>query len=991
MKEASAFTLRRQLVWLSALFACVGLGFYFGFQSLSASVAAALHEGIEVRLASTGRELDVTRAIYLERAQSALRVLRDAALAQGEPTRGEPVDLGLRRVHDMRFGPTPTAGHHELVDHNAALVGGTATIFGLEDGGFVRLATNVKNRDGTRGIGTVLDPAGPATTALRRGEAYFGVVDILGSAYIAGYEPIRTPSGEVIGAYYVGYPVQSLDSIGRQIAETRLLERGFLALVDMHGTVLFQTAGAPMGQIEAAVVRLRSEEQSAWNDDEWMWRKERYPEWQFTLLAAVHRGDLERQAWARAVPVFGLLAPLTISVLLLGFMLSRRLARALAHTDRLRAEARKLGLVASRTHNGVIITGATGRIEWVNGGFTQLTGYTADEALGRHPDEFLMGPETSPATLAEKRRAREELRGFQLEILNYHKSGQPVWILADGQPVLDEQGRVTHYVVVQVDISKRKKVECDLRQAREAAEEANRTKSAFLANMSHELRTPMNAIIGYSEMLIEDAEDGGATGTVPDLRKIHSAGKHLLGLINDVLDLSKIEAGKMTLFLEEFTVPTMLNDVCATIQPLVDKNGNRLAVECAANVVSMRADVTKLRQTLFNLLSNAAKFTERGQITLAVERKVGADQREWMEFRVKDTGIGLTPAQQAKLFQAFVQADDSTTRKYGGTGLGLAISRKFCEMMGGSIGVESTPGQGTCFTVSLPVEVVEADVSRAPFAARAQTTSGGAMPTAQPTTEQDGDTVRPLVLVVDDDLSVLELLARVLEREGYAVRTVANGAAALRLARELRPRLITLDVMMPSMDGWSVLTTLKADPATRAIPVVMISMVDDRQFGFALGAADFLTKPVDRERLSELLARHVAHGPTGSARLALVVDDLAVNRAILRAALEHEGWAVVEAGDGREGLAAFAERAPALVLLDLTMPVMDGFEFLRELRSRPDGGAVPVVVVTARDLTPAERDELRAGVENIVEKGAQTCEALLEEIRAKITSAPVAT
>jgi Signal transduction histidine kinase len=516
----------------------------------------------------------------------------------------------------------------------------------------------------------------------------------------------------------------------------------------------------------------------------------------------------------------------------------------------------------------------------------------------------------------------------------------------------------------------------DLRLAREAAEEASRTKSAFLANMSHELRTPMNAIIGYSEMLIEEAEDLGQEDLVPDLKKIHSAGKHLLGLINDVLDLSKIEAGKMTLYLEEFSVPAMISEVTATIQPLVQKNENTLVVECSPDLGTMRADVTKVRQTLFNLLSNAAKFTHEGRITLGVTQ-VTRSGVECVAFRVADTGIGMTPTQLEKLFQAFVQADASTTRKYGGTGLGLAISRRFCQMMGGDITVESEFEKGTVFTAIVPIQVKDSAASRAATVESAPASASASR--AAVATAGEG----PLILAVDDDPAVLEILSRNLAKEGYAVRTASSGAAALALAREIRPKLITLDVMMPSMDGWSVLTALKSDPATRDIPVVMISIVDDKHLGFALGAADYLTKPIDRERLAEILGKHA---PRDAERLALVVDDLPDNRAVLRHALEGGGWKVVEAENGRAGLEKVGSRRPALILLDLMMPVMDGFEFLRELRSREDGRGVPVVVVTAKELTPGERDLLRACVENVIQKGTITHESLIAEIRAKIAN-----
>ena len=505
----------------------------------------------------------------------------------------------------------------------------------------------------------------------------------------------------------------------------------------------------------------------------------------------------------------------------------------------------------------------------------------------------------------------------------------------------------------------------EAKQAREEAETANRTKSAFLSNMSHELRTPMNAIIGYSEMLIEEANDMGQDEFVPDLKKIHSAGKHLLGLINDVLDISKIEAGKMTLYIEEVAVSSLVTEVAATIQPLIEKNQNKLVIVCPVEIETFRADVTKVRQTLFNLLSNAAKFTHAGTITLTVASKQD-EMQDWITFCVSDTGIGMTSDQLGKLFQAFVQADASTTRKYGGTGLGLAISRKFCQLMGGDITVISEAGKGTSFTAKIPVRVEDPD-----------------MPVPSPEEPPPIDGNRPLILAIDDDPAVLDILTRNLTREGYAVRTATNGEEGVALARTLQPRLITLDVMMPSMDGWSVLTALKADPTTFGIPVVMISIVEERQLGFALGAAEYLTKPIDRNRLMDILAKYAG---SEVRQTALVVDDLPDNRTLLAALLEREGWNVLQADNGRTALQTVDHQQPSLILLDLMMPVMDGFEFLRELRQREDGRLIPVVVVTAKDLSTDEKNLLRTSVENVIQKSTISHEDLLADIRNKISS-----
>jgi signal transduction histidine kinase/CheY-like chemotaxis protein len=520
----------------------------------------------------------------------------------------------------------------------------------------------------------------------------------------------------------------------------------------------------------------------------------------------------------------------------------------------------------------------------------------------------------------------------------------------------------------------------ELAIARDQALEATRAKSDFIATMSHELRTPLNAIIGYSEMLEEEAADIGQEGIIPDLQKIHAAGKHLLSLINDVLDLSKIEAGKMQLYLETFDLGRVIEDVVTTIQPLVEKNNNILNLRIQPELGAMHADQTKVRQVLFNLLSNACKFTEQGVISLDVQRSDGPDIGRGDQppaadrvlspvviLRVSDTGIGMTPEQLERLFQPFTQADASTTRKFGGTGLGLTITRHFCQMMGGDIQVSSAIGKGTVFTVCLPVHVALPIGVQPPVDTHRQTSSA---------LRQTLDT-HTSVLVIDDDPAVRDLLQRFLNKDGFQVFTASNGEEGLQLAKELCPDVITLDVIMPDLDGWAVLTTLKADPLTADIPVIMLTLVENRDLGYALGVSDYLAKPVDRERLVTLLKkyRRDARQPI------LIVEDNPETREMLRRTLEKEGWVVSEAENGRLGLERLSTLRPQLILLDLMMPEMDGFQFVDELRKNHDWRAIPVVVVTAKEITLEDRLRLNGYVEKILQKGAYRRDELLTEVR----------
>ncbi|MGC9949246.1 MAG: response regulator [Bryobacteraceae bacterium] len=517
------------------------------------------------------------------------------------------------------------------------------------------------------------------------------------------------------------------------------------------------------------------------------------------------------------------------------------------------------------------------------------------------------------------------------------------------------------------EIERRRRAQEETLAAKRAAEESSRAKSVFLANMSHELRTPLNAIIGYSEMLREDAEDRGhQEKSISDLARITAAGRHLLTLINEVLDLSKVEAGKTELLWEEASPAQMLEDAAGAMAPLAQKNGNELVVYCAPHLPVMQVDVMKFRQSLYNLVSNACKFTRNGRIGIDVV-PVMVDGAETTEWRVSDTGIGIAPDQMSKLFQPFSQLDASTTRKYGGTGLGLAISQRFCELMGGHITATSEPGKGSTFTIRLPRYPDRGLVVEHPRTAPAAGVSGA--PAQEPRTKT--------VLVIDDDATVHDLTARLLKREGFDVVAASNGAEGLRKARELRPAAITLDVFMPGMDGWAVLSALKADPELAEIPVVLLTVSDDRRRACMLGAAEFLQKPLQPERLIAVLQSRQPVLPVGPV---LIVDDDPPSRDISARILRKHFGSVMEAADGRAALECVARQKPGLIVLDLTMPGMDGFDFIAALRQVEDWRKIPIVVLTAREVTTEERMRLSTTVRRILRKGDVPGVALAREI-----------
>lgn len=517
-------------------------------------------------------------------------------------------------------------------------------------------------------------------------------------------------------------------------------------------------------------------------------------------------------------------------------------------------------------------------------------------------------------------------------------------------------------------------------QAKLEAEAASKEKSQFLANMSHELRTPLNAIIGYSEMLYEEAGESGNAEMAGDLVRIVSSGRHLLSLINDVLDLSKIEAGKIQLYLSDISLPQLVSEVMDNVEPLIVSNGNSVSVSCDEKIGSIHADAAKLKQVLINVLGNAAKFTHNGEVSLFVDRvidKIG----EWVTFRVTDTGIGISEEQQKRLFKAFTQADDSTTRKYGGTGLGLTISRSMCQFMGGDISVSSGLESGSEFLIKIPAEVMHADGQNSVISMSQHNPVLESVRVVKEDSLEGGRERReklPTILVIDDDPLVADLLQRTLGEEGFRVEASYSGQEGLEKAAVLSPDLIILDVIMPDMSGWPVLAQLKNNPGLLHVPVIMHSMTDERATASALGAADYISKPADKNELVVAIKKHLRANVN---KTILVIDGDVDARRLTRMVFDNEGWGVIECADAEVGLMRVAEQKPSAIVLDTDLPKMSATDFMQALKENEQWKSIPVLVLTGEAIDDSERKKLLVHADMVIEKGAFSLDTLLRRLR----------
>ena len=607
------------------------------------------------------------------------------------------------------------------------------------------------------------------------------------------------------------------------------------------------------------------------------------------------------------------------------------------------------------------VADADGQVALLNKAWHEFSGLSEEESLGTRWAEALH-PEDLPDVLAKWERAYTHGETYSGECRFRAKDGSYETFIFIGTPVRDDSGKIINWVGINTNIADRVQAEIALQEAKDTAEYANRAKSEFLATMSHELRTPLNAIIGFSEILRDEI-----IGTINDEQQelvldIHTSGNHLLAMINDILDLSKIEAGKMDLQLEQFSVQEAVTEVNTIINALANRKQIQLTLELNREVL-IEADKIKFKQILYNLLSNAIKFTdEGGKITTKFEVSGSA-----LLGSVTDTGVGISPQDRAKLFQPFTQLDASSTRAHSGTGLGLALTNRLIQLHGGKIWVDSEIDEGSTFSFTFPLHQQEQKVeATAPDVSNSETTVAA-------------DSNRT-ILVAEDNEQAAQLLGIYLTEAGYQVEYAADGEEAIAKAAEIQPFAITLDILLPKKDGWQVLREMKTKPNLQTIPVIIISVTEERQLAFGLGAVDHLVKPIDKEALLTSLQSLKLPSRDGSPRV-LVVDDDPQTVRLLSTVLTNDGYEVLKVYGGSEAIEIAISQSPDLIILDMMMPQVDGFQVIQHLTGDPRTCDIPIIICTALDLTDADRDRLNGQIQSVIRKTGNVKEELLTTIK----------
>ena len=797
--------------------------------------------------------------------------LKGVTVAYGLPSLSsnqlESVDTGTRseQVPVLYFGSVRASSLNDELAKVADTWNVSATIFVRRGDQMVRLITSIEMADGSSAVGTLLDPTGPVLPDLLNGRSFKGPADILGVTYFTKYEPIFSKDGDVVGAWYAGYPINDVASkIKESVNDANFNSAAYLVVLSEDKKISYASEDIPKSLLDQVkemepIGRGRKSETSSLMLDGYEYTFNPFRPWDMQVVSLRSIDSVDQLALRLSLGILGLQLLVAIAVVLLSWFYSRRLSNALRDVD----------------------------------------------------------------------------------------------------------------------------------QAREDAEEANRTKSLFLANMSHELRTPMNAIIGYSEILIEECEEMEPEEIEADLEKVLASAKHLLGLINDVLDLSKIEAGKMTLYPELVSLHSLLNEVQATLKPLADKNKNQLIVDAPSSSEggdSLFVDATKLRQIILNLASNACKFTDQGRVEINASF-VDEEGFEWLVVAVRDSGIGMTKEQLDKLFQDFSQADASTTRRFGGTGLGLSLSRRYSRMMGGDITVESTMGVGSVFTLSLPRAWPQEKASELP-----KLQSKNELPTSLSDVQSVSceiqskqPFVRARILLIDDDNHNAEIFKRFLLNDGFEVMYSPSLEQGLVKAENCSPELIIVDVEHSSLQGVDILAKLKASPSLASIPLIMVNMAERFELSYLLGAAECLQRPIDWSALEKTLTRLIHSKKSHPGDILIVEESRDVSGRLGELLAPHE-WSIRHFSRARFALDSVLESKPDLVVIDLSSHRAECLSFLSSLRQIYDEQALPLLVLSSEPLSLEALQAFNTDSEHCFSTNPDGLNALLERIRTTIDS-----
>ncbi len=779
-----------------------------------------------------------------------------------------------------------------------------------------RVATTIYGKDGRRLINTKA-ATHTAYQVLTQGQTTTDEMTVDGHRYIARYIPIRSPTGAIIGMFGLGAPFDRIAGDRSAIIRTAILISGLaLALACVATAGLGVWILRPIRRLQAAA-------------------------------DAIRRGEPEKADFAIAT---------RDEVEDLSVTMAEMVGMLQAREQVVRESEERTRLIIDTAYDAFISIDAESVITAWNAQAESIFGWSREEAIGRPMAETIVPPQYREA---HKRGLKHFLATGEGPVLNkrieltaLHRDGHEFPVELTISPV--RVGETYLFNAFLHDITQRKQAEGAIRQAKDAAERANRAKSEFLSRMSHELRTPLNAIIGFSDLLLERVVGDLTAKQVDFLGDIRDSGAHLLTLINDILDISKIEAGRMELTFAETDLAEVVAAALTTLRPLIGQKRLGVSTTLDPGVPVIRADKVRLKQILYNLLSNAAKFTPEGGQIRVEGHQVNSD----VELAVVDTGPGIAPDDQAKLFQEFTQLQATQQAGHTGTGLGLALVKRLVELHGGRVWVESEVGKGSRFIVRLPV--------------------GEA---SEPSPNRSGP-----VLIVEDDPAVRRLFAHYLNMAGYRTEVTGDGSSVVDKVKAVRPKVICLDIRLPGVEDWEVLRRLKEDPATAPIPIVVVTILDDAQHAFALGAAYFLVKPVRREDLLAAVAKAIRTLPEVIPTV-LIVDDDPYVLAVVTPMLEQAGYRPVTASGGREGIAVAQEHLPHLIVLDLMMPEVSGFDVITALRSDVRTRGIPILVLTAKDLTAEERAFLEQRVQNIQFKGSTPPQALVEEVT-RVLSTP---